>query len=80
MADSVITIWAPRWHDKVVLISERKVRKGKNKIVFTKVPKFKDKVFILEGDVIKRFPLDSNGVIPCYAVPLGIVEAGEYSG
>lgn len=62
-----IEIFAPRFHDKVVLIAKYKVVDGPNKIVFTKT--WKDKVMYMDGAKIKTYPLESNGTIPCYAVP-----------
>lgn len=65
-------IYQPRWHDKKVLLKASKVKDAKTvwlKIKFTKAP-------TLEGDWViskakaKSFPLESNGTIPCYAVPL----------
>ena len=65
-----ITIWNPRWHDRVVLIAKYKVRDGDNGITFTKAPSLKGKIFKMSGADIRKCPLDTNGKIPCYAVPL----------
>lgn len=64
----MIEIWQPRWHDKVVLIAKSKVR-DQNTIVFTKTPAMKGE-YHLSGEIIKSYPLDTNGRIPCYAVSL----------
>ena len=72
--EKVIEIWQPRYKDRTVLIATTKVVKGENRIVFTKAPQFKDMVFVCDGDVIKNCPLDSNGKIDCYAVPLSKLE------
>ena len=66
----MIRIWEPRYHDRVVLVAKHKVKDGVNKIIFTKSKSLKGKTFELTGDFIRNCPLDSNGKIPCYAVPL----------
>jgi len=65
----MITIWEPRWHDRVVLIAKHKVSGGLNKIKFTK-GSLAGKVYEAEGSMIRKCPQDSNGKITCYAVPL----------
>ncbi len=66
----MIDIWNPRWHDRKVLIAKYKVRTGLNEIRFTKAPSLKGKIFVLSGATIKNYPLETNGKIDCYAVPL----------
>ena len=66
----MIEIWNPRWHNKTVLIAKYKVVSGINKIKFTKAKCFNDKVFEVDGDIIRSYPLETNGTILCYAVPL----------
>lgn len=66
----MIEIWAPRYHDRTVLIAKYKVKDGINEITFTKARTLTDKVFTISGEDIRRCPLESNGKIPCYAVPL----------
>ncbi len=65
-----IEIWNPRWWDRKVLIAKYKVKDGDNEIVFTKAKTLKGKTFIISGDDIRKCPLETNGKIPCYAVPL----------
>lgn len=69
---TVFEIYAPRWHDKTVLLKAEKVKNAKTtwlKIKFTKAPS-------MEGDwVISRakaltFPLTTNGTAQMRAVPL----------
>ena len=62
-------IWEPRWHDRVVLLAKHKVHGGTNVIQFTK-GSLKGKVYTMGGEDITQCPLESNGKIPCYAVPL----------
>ena len=63
-----ISIWMPRWHDRTVLIAKFKV--GEHNIIsFTKAPTYKGK-FYLSGKTIQKYPIETNGTIPCYAVSL----------
>ena len=66
----VIPIWYPRYHDGVVLVGKKHVKNGINKIVFTKAKHLMGKIFELTGEFIRNCPLDSNGKIACYAIPL----------
>lgn len=74
-----IEIWQPRWHDRKVLIAKYKVTQGKNKIIFTKAKQLKDKVFLVDGGVIAKCPIETNGTVDCYAVPLDTVLDGQES-
>ena len=62
-----IEIWEPRYSRKDVLIAPSKVKNGWNRITFTKA-KMND--LYLTGEEIRSYPLESNGKIACYAVPL----------
>lgn len=64
----VIDIWQPRWHDRVVLIAKYKVGTH-NLIKFTKTPSMTDEYY-LDGKTITKYPLETNGKVKCYAVPL----------
>ena len=66
----MIKIWNPRWHDKKVLIAKYKVQEGVNDIMFTKSKKYSGAIFSMTGDEICKYPLETNGSIPCYAVAL----------
>jgi hypothetical protein len=66
----MIEIWEPRWKDRTALIAKYKVTQGVNEIVFTKAKCLKGKVFTIEGSEIAKYPIESNGTIPCYAVPM----------
>lgn len=74
----MIEIWAPRWHDKKVLIAKHKVHGGENKIRFTKTKQYDGKIFRVDGERLSSYPIESNGKIQCYAVPLEVV-VGEPS-
>ena len=63
-------IWQPRWRDKVVLLAARKVG-NLNKIKFTKAKSMGDRYYFVSGATIKKCKKETNGTIPCYAVPLG---------
>jgi hypothetical protein len=64
-----IEIWAPRYKDDVVLIAQRKVSDN-NVIVFTKAKHLLgQKYYVSEAD-IRAATLETNGKIPCYAVPM----------
>lgn len=68
-----IEIWRPRYHDNVALIAKRKVRAGWNYIRFTKDPKLKA-TYRITGEAVRKCPLETNGRIPCYAVPMEALE------
>ena len=73
-----ISIIAPRYRDKKVLIAKFKV--GTHNIVkFTKAPSLPDEYY-LTGTTITKYPLESNGKIPCYAVPIDelVLYEGRY--
>ena len=63
-----IQIWTPRWHDRKVLIAKYKVETT-NDIEFTKGT-LKGKKYTVSGKDIVKHPLESNGTLSCYAVPL----------
>ena len=64
----VVEIWQPRWKDRVVLLAKFKVS-PKTYIKFTKTPTMPG-LYEIDGEKVKTFPLDTNGRIPCYAIPL----------
>ncbi len=66
----MIEIWTPRYHDNVVLIATYKVQSGDNLIRFTKAKHLQGKVYKISGSDIRSCPLDDNGRISCFAVPL----------
>jgi len=71
-----IEIWNPRWHDRTVLIAKYKV-KDLNDIVFTKGT-LKGRSYQMTGADIVKHPLETNGKITCYAVPLRNVMGDDY--
>jgi hypothetical protein len=69
----MIEIWQPRYKDRKVLIATYKVG-DTNTIVFTKSKYLKGKVFKVSGEVIRKYPKETNGTIECYAVPMSELE------
>lgn len=65
-----IYILEPRYHDNVALIATKRVKEH-NRIIFTKAKSLIGKEFYISSEKIKRYPKTSNGVIPCYEVPIG---------
>lgn len=70
-----IEIWQPRWKDRVVLIAKFKVGMH-NLIRFTKTPTMTGEYY-LSGETATKFPLETNGKILCYAVPISELELLE---
>lgn len=67
----VIEIWQPRWHDRRVLVDVKKVREGVNYLRFTKSPSLGKGLWTFDGTVVRReCEVDTNGKIPCFAIPL----------
>lgn len=65
-----IQIWQPRYKDNVCLIATYNVMAGDNIVYFTKAKHLEGKKYYISGDDIKNCPLDTNGKIECYAVPM----------
>ena len=70
----MIQIWEPRYSTRSVLIAKYKVKEGINEIIFTKSKALEGKIFTIKGADIRRHPLESNGSINCYAVPIEELE------
>jgi len=58
----------PRWHDKKVLLAKHHVGVY-NEIIFTEAKSLPGRYWVGEATV-RNSKLGSNGVIPCYEVPL----------
>ena len=71
-----IEIWMPRYRDNCVLIAKFKVGTH-NEITFTKAKHLIGQEFYLSGETIRKFPLESNGKISCYVVPMDELEPLE---
>jgi hypothetical protein len=70
---NAIEIWAPRWRDRVALVASYKVLPGRNLIRFTKAGSYNG-IYVINGDDVKKCPLETNGRIDCFAVPLARLE------
>jgi len=70
-----IDIWQPRWKDRVVMIAKYKVGQH-NEIHFSKTPSMKG-AYYLSGEKAKDYPVETNGKVDCYAVPLNELELLE---
>lgn len=67
-----IEIRQPRWKDRTVLIATYKVSAGKNLIKFTQTKSLPD-IYSCDAKDIVKCPIQSNGKIDCYAVPLSML-------
>ena len=72
---NLIDIWQRRWKDRIVLIATYKVGTH-NEITFSKTKSMPESYY-LSGEVIRSYPLETNGTISCYAVPLDKLELLE---
>ena len=70
-----IDIWAPRYKDRAILIAKYKVGTH-NEITFSKAKHLPD-AYYLSGETIRRYPLETNGRIACFAVPESELELLE---
>jgi hypothetical protein len=64
-----LEIWQPRYHDKKVLLAKFKVGQH-NKVVFTKAPSMGTDPYYISGQTVKKYKLETNGSVQCYAVPV----------
>ena len=64
-----IEIWWPRYKDDVALVGKKWVR-DYNIIYFSKAKHLKGMRFAMSREEITSYPLDNNGKIECYAVPM----------
>jgi hypothetical protein len=74
-----LNIWAPRYSsaytetgEKVALLAKYKVDKATPvfRVRFTKAKHLDGQRFAIRKDTAQSYPLDSNGTIACYAVPM----------
>ena len=68
---ATIRVWEPRYHDRKVLIATRKVA-ARNKVIIEKGAYAG--TYFLPGVVATACYEGSNGKIPCYEVPLSLLE------
>jgi hypothetical protein len=81
-----LEIWAPRYSDaytatdeRVALLAQYKVAQSSPVILveFTKANHLKGQRFAIRRSDVERYPIDSNGKIACYAVPMSKFESWE---
>lgn len=81
-----LPIWAPRYSsaytdtdERVALLAQYKVVQASPVIIveFTKAKHLAGQRFCIRKEDVLRCPLDSNGKIPCYAVPMSKFEGWE---
>lgn len=78
-----LDIWAPRYSDaytetdeRVALLARYKVDAASPVIIvnFTKAKHLQGQRYCIRKDKAQAYPVDSNGKIPCYAVPMSAFE------
>lgn len=81
-----MNIWSPRYSSKygeaqewVALLSQYTVHHASSTIIveFTKAKHLKGQRFAITRDKIQKCAVDSNGKIPCYAVPMSMFETWD---
>lgn len=81
-----LDIWTPRYSDaytdtaeRVALLAQYKVAQSSPVIIvnFTKAKHLAGQRFCITREAAIRYPLDSNGKIPCYAIPMSAFEGWE---
>jgi hypothetical protein len=81
-----LDIWAPRYSDaytdtdeRVALLAQYKVANASPVIIvnFTKAKHLEGQRFCIKKEDVMRCKLDTNGKIPCYAVPMSKFEPWE---
>lgn len=81
-----LEIWAPRYSDaytdtseKVALLAQYKVQQATPVLIveFTKAKHLLGQRYAITRQKAMTFPVDSNGTIACYAVPMSAFENWE---
>ena len=77
----MIEIWQPKWKERIVLVSVKKVRNGRNLLTYTDVPSLKGKVFSFDGASVRaNCDTQKNGKayqIDCYRIPMKMLHEEE---
>lgn len=74
----IIEIWEPRYKDKKALIGRHHVMDGVNYITFTRAAHLKDKVFLVDSNIIRSCHLQANGRGEVYCVPMSSLKLAGY--
>lgn len=77
-----LEVWYPRYHDlysdgeRVALLAKYKVDSGSAWIIvnFTKAKHLAGQRYCIQREKAKTYPIDTNGKIDCYAVPMSALE------
>lgn len=72
-----IVLWTPRWRDRTAMIAQYKVGQH-NEVTFSKAKSMPDAYYIT-GEEVRKHPLQPNGKLMCYCVPLDKLELLERS-
>lgn len=81
-----VQIWHPRYSDKhgvlaepKVLIAKYKVHHGSSVLLveFTKAKSLIGQRFCITRDAAQRYPVETNGKIECYSIPISALEPWE---
>lgn len=81
-----LVIWQPKYSaaygvagERVALLAAYKVRHATSTIIieFTKAKHLEGQRFAIKREDAMRFPIDSNGKIDCYAVPMSALVIWE---
>lgn len=81
-----LDIWFPRYSDaytdtneRVALLAQYKIAQSSPLIIvnFTKAKHLLGQRFCIRKQDVQHYPIDSNGKIPCYAVPMSAFEPWE---
>lgn len=87
--NTVLDIWAPKYSaqygqygggsEPVVLLSKRKVDHSSSLIIikFTKAKHLMGQRYCIFKSKAQSYPVDSNGKIECYAVPMSALDTWE---
>lgn len=70
----MIEIWQPKYKTNSVLIATYKVANGTNLIKFTKAKHLQGLVFEASGSDIRSCPIQTNGRVDCFDVPMSMLK------
>lgn len=83
-----LEIWQPRYssaytetNERVALLAKYKVDHATTwiRVTFTKAKHLQGQRYCIKRDDVTRCPIDSNGKIPCYCVPMSKLENWDSS-
>lgn len=64
----IIEVWQPRYRDRTVLLAKYKISTH-NIVKITKSNSHNGEYYV-DGKTVSKYPIESNGKIPVYAVPI----------